>query len=204
MGWGICFALDDSYRVYCADGCNWSARESDYEGFPVWPSARRTVLDYFEGPAHRELDMVRDEFPGTPAGLKEACKEHMGAALDYYDRYHTLEEQQKLHEATLVELEQDLADFQESSKDAYERYKECAKLWKDYQKNPPVLKPVKTRLEELERQIEPLRLEYDMELWASRYDTYSKNARRYAKLVKLEKVASLALYPQPTEQSTRA
>jgi len=186
MGWGICFALDDSGRIYCADGCNWRSREADYEDFPAWPSARKTVLDYFEGPAHRELDLIRDEFPGTAAGLKEACPEHMGAALSYYERL-PAQEKQRLHEETLAELEKDLADFQESAKDAYERYKECAKRFKDNQKNPPKYKVAKTRKQELEQQMAPFQLELDMETWAERYDTYSRNARRYAKLVKLEK-----------------
>ena len=191
MGWGICFALDDAGRVFCADGCNWRARESDYEDFPVWPSARRAVLDYFEGESHRELDMIRDEFPGTAAGLKAACPEHMGVAMIYYEHLSD-DEKRELHETTLAELEQDLADFTESSKDAHEKYKQCAKAWKDYQKCPPKLKPAKTRQEELERLIEPLRLEYDMEMWAGRYDTFSRNARKYTKLVKLEKQFSTA------------
>ena len=186
MGWGICFELDESGRVYCADGCNWRARESDYEGFPPWLSARKTVLNYFEDSAHRELDMIRDECPGTAAALKKACEEHMCAALEHYE-FISDDDKRELHETTLAELEQDLADFTESSKDAHEKYKQCAKAWKDYQKNPPKHKPAKTRKEELEPWIERLRLEYDMELWAERYDTYSRNARRYKKLVKLEK-----------------
>lgn len=190
MGWGICFALDESGRVYCADGCNWRARESDYDGFPVWPSARRAVLDYFEGEAHRELDLIRDEFPGTAAGLKEACPGHMRAALHYYERLSD-DEKRELHETTLAELEQDLADFTESSKDAYDKYTQCTKAWKIYKKCPPNYPTAKTRQQELERLIEPLRLEYDMELWAGRYDTYSRNARKYTKLVKLEKQFSL-------------
>ena len=190
MGWGICFALDESGRVYCADGCNWRARESDYDGFPAWPSARRAVLDYFEGEAHRELDLIRDEFPGTAAGLKEACPGHMRAALHYYERLSD-DEKRELHETTLAELEQDLADFTESSKDAYDKYTQCTKAWKIYKKCPPNYPTAKTRQQELERLIEPLRLEYDMELWAGRYDTYSRNARKYTKLVKLEKQFSL-------------
>lgn len=192
MGWGICFALDESGRVYCADGCNWRARESDYDGFPVWPSARRAVLDYFEGEAHRELDLIRDEFPGTAAGLKEACPGHMRAALHYYERLSD-DEKRELHETTLAELEQDLADFTESSKDAYDKYTQCTKAWKIYKKCPPNYPTAKTRQQELERLIEPLRLEYDMEMWAGRYDTYSRNARKYTKLVKLEKQFNIIL-----------
>ena len=186
MGWGICFALDESDRIYCADGCNWRARESDYADFPAWPSARRSVLDYFEGEAHSELDMIRDECPGTSAALKEACPEHMRVALHSYNRMSD-DEKLELHETTLSELEHDLADFLESSKDAHDKYDECSKAWKIYKKCPPNYGPAKTRQQELERMIEPLRLEYDMEMWAGRYDTYSRNARKYTKLVKLEK-----------------
>jgi hypothetical protein len=48
--------------VYCVDGCKWKSTASDYAeaDFPPWPSARQSVLDYFEGEAHRELDMIRD------------------------------------------------------------------------------------------------------------------------------------------------
>ena len=85
MGWGICFALDDNYNLYCADGCRWRTTDRDYEGFPEWPSARLQVLEYYERDAHSELDMIRDECPGTSAALKEACQEHMSSALGYYD-----------------------------------------------------------------------------------------------------------------------
>jgi len=186
MGWGICFALDESDRVYCVDGCNWHARESDYADFPAWPSARRAVLEYFEGEAHSELDMIRDECPGTAAALKEACLEHMSDARRHYTRM-SGDKKRELHETTLAELEKGLDDFTESSKDAYDRYNECSKAWKVYQKCPPKYTAAKTRHQELERLIAPLRLEYDMEMWADRYDTYSRNARRYTKLVKLEK-----------------
>jgi hypothetical protein len=130
--------------------------------------------------------MIRDECPGTAAALKEACPEHMNIALRYYNRMSD-NEKLELHETTLAELEQDLVDFLESSKDAHDKYNECSKAWKIYKKCPPNYGPAKTRQQELERLIEPLRIEYDMEMWAGRYDTYSRNARKYAKLVKLEK-----------------
>ena len=190
MGWGICFALDDHGRVYCVDGCKWRASASDYEGYPTWPSAQQAVLDYFEGEAHSELDMIRDECPGTAAALREACDEHIGAALHEYSRLSD-EEKTTLHNDTMDVLEKDLADFTESSKDAHDRYKECAKRWKDYTKQPPVYKPAKTRVQELERLIEPLKLELEMEQWANRYDTYTRNAKRTARLLAREKKFSL-------------
>ena len=85
MGWGICFALDANDRVYCADGCKWRSKAGDYTDYPEWPSARQSVLDYFEGEAHSELDMIRDECPGTASALAEACDEHMGIALGEYE-----------------------------------------------------------------------------------------------------------------------
>lgn len=190
MGWGICFALDDQGRVYCADGCKWRMIKEDYDGYPEWPSARQAVLDYFEGEAHRELDMVRDECPGTAAALRDACDEHVSLALRAYDRLSD-EEKLTLHNETMAVLEKDLADFTESAKDAHTRYKECAKRWKDYTKQPPVHKPVKTRAQELERLIEPLKLELDMEEWANRYDTYTRNAKKTARLLGREKKFTL-------------
>lgn len=187
MGWGICFALDENYRVYCSDGCNWKSRESDYEGFPKWPSARSTVLDYFEkSHVHRELDMIRDECPGTPAALREACCDEIGSALGEYDQISD-EEKIELHRKTLADLEHDLGLVKETAKDAYEKYKIHSKIWKDYTKQPPVRSAAKTRVQELERLMEPLKLEYEMEVWAGRYDTYNKEVKRLTRLVKLEK-----------------
>jgi hypothetical protein len=191
MGWGIGFALNDHGRVYCSDGCTWSASASDYEGYPEWPSARQAVLDYFEHEAHSELDMIRDECPGTAAALKEACNEHIGGALHNYARLSD-EEKLTLHNETMAVLERDLADFTDSAKDAHAKYKEYAKHWKDYTKKPPVYKPAKTRMQELERLIEPLKLELEMEQWANRYDTYTKNAKRTARLIGREKKFTLA------------
>jgi len=69
MGWGISFGLDNNNRLYCSDGCNWKARKAD---MPVRPSA----CQYVQQDLHHELDMVRDEFPGTAAGLKAALEEY--------------------------------------------------------------------------------------------------------------------------------
>lgn len=66
---GICFGLDAQGRVYCVDGCNWKATAADYADYPQWTSARQSVLDYFEGEAHRELDMIRDGKLSTYARL---------------------------------------------------------------------------------------------------------------------------------------
>jgi hypothetical protein len=186
MGWGICFALDDSLRVYCADGCNWRARESDYANFPEWPSARYAVLDYFEGEAHRELDMIRDEFPGTASGLKEACTDHIGYAQTAYRRMDP-EKKKRLHDKTLAEFESTLETLRKSVHEANEKYKYYSEIWKNYKKNPPIHKPAKTRLQELAALIEPLQLEYDVEYWATEVDGYNRSIQKYEKLVRKEK-----------------
>ena len=117
MGWGICFALDAHGRVYCADGCKWRATEEDYTDFPSWPSARRTVLDYFEGPGHSELDMIRDEFPGTADGLAAACPDAMGSALHYYNSM-TDAEKTALHTEALSEFEAHVEQAQKAFDEA--------------------------------------------------------------------------------------
>ena len=105
MGWGICFALDEQYNLYCMDGCRWKPRIT---GFVPWPSARKGLLKYYDGPAHRELDMIRDECPGTASALLAACREHMSYAMYYYERMSN-EEKTRLHEETLKELEDEIA-----------------------------------------------------------------------------------------------
>jgi hypothetical protein len=187
MGWGICFALDENNRVYCADGCRWSSRESDYADYPKWPSARQSVLDYFEGPAHRELDMIRDECPGTPAALKEACKEHMSSALGYYDRISD-DKKREWHEKMIEELTRNLEESETCAKEAHEEYKVHAKAFKEY-KAPTT--PAKTRLQEIERLMEPLKLEYEKEKYAEAYDRHMKSARYYKKMLKLENLFTL-------------
>lgn len=186
MGWGVCFALDANGYVYCADGCKWRARKSDYDEYPPWPSARQAVLDYFEYEAHRELDMVRDEFPGTADGLAAACAEHLGAALSRYDRLSD-DEKREAHEATLAEFEADLTRINEDLERALEAYKEAKTAWTAYKKNPPKFKPAKTRAEEIRQLIAPLRLELDMEAAAEDCD-YRRSARaRTVRLINLEK-----------------
>lgn len=187
MGWGICFALDENNRVYCADGCKWRSRESDYADFPKWPSARQSVLDYFDGPAHRELDMIRDECPGTAAALKEACQEHISYALGEYDRLSD-ETKRSWHEKMLSELKKNLEDAERYAKAAREEYKIHAKAFKEY-KAPTT--PAKTRLQEIERLMEPLKLEYEKEKYAEAYDRHSKNVRYYKRMIRLENLFTI-------------
>lgn len=186
MGWGICFALDEtSGRVYCADGCKWRASKADYDDYPVWPSAHQSVLDYFEGDAHRELDMVRDEFPGTANGLAAACDEHIGMALQ---EYYSLSDEEKtmLHEQKMKELEEELSRLKLEIPRAMEAYKEYKKRWIDYQKNPPKMRKSKTRADEIRQLMAPLELELELEEAAKMCDMYKKEKARVTRLLKLE------------------
>lgn len=83
MGWGICFGLEDN-KIVCLDGCKWSRALTT-----IPPSGYKQVLKYYERDAHRELDMIRDECPGTSSALKEACSEHFDYALGTYERQST-------------------------------------------------------------------------------------------------------------------
>jgi len=186
MGWGICFALDTNGYVYCADGCKWRARKSDYVDYPPWPSARQAVLDYFEGDAHRELDMVRDEFPGTAAGLQVACEEHIGSALRHYDSL-TDDEKREAHEASMAEFEGDLERIKVEMEVYLEQYKETKKAWAEYKKNPPKVKPAKTRADELRQLIAPLRLELEMEEAAEECDRLRRDKAHATRMLNLEK-----------------
>jgi hypothetical protein len=184
MGWGICFNLDAQGRVYCADGCNWRASKADYEDYYPWPSARQSVLDYFEGEAHRELDMIRDECPGTAAALKEACEEHIGYALAEYDRL-TNEQKMDLHLEKMETLQNTINTLEEKKKKAYQKYIDNRKAFKAYK---PLTKKPKTRAEELETTMYPLRLELDMEYAAREYDNDKVELIRAKRDLKLEKL----------------
>jgi hypothetical protein len=186
MGWGICFALDANGYVYCADGCKWRARKSDYEDYPPWPSARQAVLDYFEGDAHHELDMVRDEFPGTAAGLHQACDEHIGSALGHYWDM-SEDERKKAHDASMTEFECDLERAKEGLAISLEVYKMCKKAWTDYKKNPPKVKSAKTRADEIRQLIAPLRIELEMEEAAEECDRLRAAKARATRMLNLEK-----------------
>ena len=186
MGWGICFALDANDRVYCADGCKWRSKAGDYVDYPEWPSARQSILDYFEGEAHSELDMVRDECPGTAAALAEACDEHMGIALGEYDTLSD-EQKQKLHDEKMKELESDLVRIKRELESTLERHKCCKKAWDDYKKGPPKVKPAKTRADEIRQAMAPFRIELEMEEAAEEYDRLKKAKATVTRLLAREK-----------------
>ena len=190
MGWGICFALDANGYVYCADGCKWRARTNHYTGYPPWPSARQAVLDYFEGKAHRELDMVRDEFPGTAAGLHAACDEHIGTALRQYHRMSD-DEKIKAHEESMAEFEGDLERIRVETEVYHEQYNECKKVWTGYKKNPPKVKPAKTRADELRQLMEPLLLELATEEAAEECDRLRREKARATRQLNLERKFTL-------------
>lgn len=183
MGWGICFDLDDSGKVYCRDGCKWRATARDYEDFVPWPSAREQVLEYFEGEAHSELDMIRDECPGTASALAAACEEHLGAAFNSYHRL-SAAEKIEMHEAKMKEFTEDLEELKEQIVDAIEQYKQHKKSFKDL-KPPP--KPPKTRVEELHDLIIPLQTELAMELAATRVDGLTRTRANIVKQLNKEK-----------------
>ena len=190
MGWGICFALDANDRVYCADGCKWRSTAGDYEDYPEWPSARQSVLDYFEGPAHRELDMIRDECPGTAAALAAACEEHMSSALGHYADLSD-EEKQQLHDEKMEEIQEDLARIKSDLEAALEKYKYCKKAWEEYKKSPPKAKAAKTRADELRKAVAPLNIELEMEEAAEEYDRLKSVKARLTRLLNREKKFSL-------------
>ena len=191
MGWGICFALDTNGYVYCADGCKWRARKSDYADYPPWPSARQAVLDYFEGEAHRELDMVRDECPGTAAALREACDEHINLALRQYFRMRD-DDKRKAHEDSMAEFEGDLARANENLETALKVYKDQKTIWTGYKKNPPKMKPAKTRADELRQLIEPLLLELATEEAAEECDRLRRDKAHATRMLNLEKKFTLS------------
>ena len=184
MGWGIGFALDSQGRVYCSDGCKWRASKADYDDYYPWPSARQAVLDYFEGEAHRELDMIRDECPGTAAALKEACDEHIGYALRQYDRL-TDKEKTDLHNEKMEQLQHTIEILEPSKKEVYQDYIEARKAFKAYK--PPTKAP-KTRLQELYNMIEPLKVELKIESLAVRYDEHKAEIAKAKRDMKMERL----------------
>ena len=136
MGWGICFGLDKNYRIYCRDGCRWKATARDYENFPVWPSALETILDVFEGELHGELDMVRDECPGTSSALAAACAEEISGAMRNYENMSD-EEKISRHDKKMTEFKTDLNEVELSLAKSYDDYKKHTEAFKA---KPPVYK----------------------------------------------------------------
>jgi chromosome segregation ATPase len=183
MGWGICFDLDANGQVFCRDGCRWRATARDYEDFVPWPSAREQVLDYFEGEAHSELDMIRDECPGTASALAEACEEHLGAAFNSYHRL-SAAEKIEMHETKMKEFTEDLEELKEQIDYATEQYKQYKKAFKDLK---PSTKPPKTRADELHDLIGPLQAELAMELAATRVDGLTRTRANIVKQLNKEK-----------------
>jgi len=191
MGWGICFALDANGYVYCADGCKWRSTASDYANYPVWPSARHAVLEYFQMEAHSDLDMVRDECPGTAAGLSAACDEHIGYALSQYGRLSD-ERKIRLHEQKMTELEAYLDHNKIALERSLDEYKKAKVAWQNYQKNPPNVKPAKTRADELRQITAPYRLELEMEEAAEECDRLKLAKARATRMLNREKTFTLS------------
>lgn len=183
MGWGVCFDLDANGQVFCVDGCRWRSKASDYADFVPWPSAREHVLDYFEHEAHSELDMIRDECPGTASALAAACEEHLPSAFASYERL-SKEEKIEMHETKMRELTEDLEALKGQIADATEQYKRYKKEFKELK---PPTKPPKTRVDELYALLAPLLAELAMELAATRVDGLTRTRGNIAKQLNREK-----------------
>lgn len=153
MGWGISFGLDENYNLYCSDGCRWRTTESDYDGFPEWPSARQQVLEYYEREAHSELDMIRDECPGTAAALAAACPEHLSAAFRSYGDLSDNEKQQ-LHENCMNEFQSELDGVMECLVDAKANLVQAENEFKAFKS-----RNCRTRVDQIEEDIRRLQAE---------------------------------------------
>ena len=159
MGWGISFSLDEHGRIYCTSGCKWRARESDYEGHYPWPSAREYVLEYFEGDGHKELDMIRDEFPGTAAGLAAACPEYMSNAFRAYSCLSD-EEKMRRHTEKMEELEYRLDRVNKDIEESDKTFKEAVKAYDNVKKNE---RTFRKKSSQIEQQLILLKAEFEME-----------------------------------------
>lgn len=187
MGWGICFALDDNYRLYCADGCRWRTTDQDYEDFVPWPSARQTVLDYYEYDAHSELDMIRDECPGTASALASACPEYLGSAFSSY-RDLPDEKKQEMHEEMLAGLESDFEQTRAALVDAKEKLAVEERRFKDFKSQT-----CKTRVQQIEEDIRRLQLELPYQKAVENVKYLTRQRNRLAKFIRLEKQFNLNL-----------
>jgi hypothetical protein len=178
MGWGICFGLENNV-LFCADGCKWKAKKSD---MPKTPSGCNYVLDYFENELHSELDMIRDECPGTPAALREACEENISWATSSYENL-PLDKKKELSLQTIESIESNIIRTKEELAVVQERYKLAKDEFKNYK---PPTKVAKMRYQELRDQIEPLSRELDVELNAHRIDTLKNQLKSLKKSLKCE------------------
>lgn len=177
MGWGICFGLDENYRLFCADGCSWKASEKDYDDFHEWPSARAYVLEYYQRDAHRELDMIRDECPGTARALAQACPDYMSSAFCSYRRLSD-DYKVQLHEEMLNELTQRYEQTDEQLKNATEAWRALPPA--------PTFKKAKTSIEKLEQSIEELKWKLEMEKATSNVKYLRRALSRLRKFIQLE------------------
>jgi hypothetical protein len=134
--------------------------------------------------------MVRDECPGTAAALREACDEHISMALRQYDHM-TDDEKREAHEASMVEFEGDLSRANENLETALKLYKDQKTIWTGYKKNPPKMKPARTRANELRQLIEPLLLELATEEAAEECDRLRRDKARATRMLNLEKKFTL-------------
>lgn len=180
MGWGICFALDDNYNLYCADGCRWRTTDRDYEGFPEWPSARLQVLEYYERDAHGELDMIRDECPGTAAALASACPEHLWSAFRSYTDLSDNEKQQ-MHENCLNEFQTNLDAVKNQLVDAKEKLAIEEKRFKEFKS-----KNCRTRVDQIEEDIRRLQAELPYQKMLADVKHLRQMKMRYARLLRRE------------------
>lgn len=153
MGWGICFGLDENYRLYCRDGCRWRTTDADYQGFVEWPSARLQVLEYYERDAHSELDMIRDECPGTAAALAAACPDYLGSAFHSYERLSDNEKIQ-LHENCMNEFQTELDSVNQSLTEAKANLVQTENEFKAFKS-----RNCRTRVDQIEEDIRRLQAE---------------------------------------------
>ena len=182
MGWGISFGLDNNNRLYCSDGCNWKARKAD---MPIRPSACQYVLEYFQQDLHRELDMVRDECPGTATGLKAALEEY-GDLSYIYDSLPNSEKERRSTEY-LRELEKRLATVTEALPHYKNRYKWAKEAFKNFK---PSKKAPKLRSDDLRALIAPLQAELNVEEAAAHHDRLEDERKSIVRSIKLEKTNS--------------
>ena len=179
MGWGICFDLDANNVLFCSDGCKWKASKED---MPTKPSGCEYVLNYFEQDLHSELDMIRDECPGTASALAAACEEYFPSAVASYEGLSD-ETKAEMSKAYIEELQKKIDVVKENIKEMTAEYEVYKKAYKAYK--PPTKKP-KLRKDELEAQLVPIKLELDMEKAANTVDILNKELRVLKRALKAE------------------